>query len=213
MSEEDIKKAQEEFAAKEKEYHEKIANLEQDKANVVEELKEKREAARLAKEELEKVKGATKPDLNTTDPEEIVVRVLQKKEEEASRTALEDAKAELKRTYNEFSPETDTAGLVFNKFEKELSKFNLSGLRTKEEYMGRLKEVYDFMNRTKSTTEKTNFYSGTRQSGSDAQVRDDASLSDSEAKLIRDMGWDKERFLKTKEKRPAYVASLLKYRG
>lgn len=212
MSEEDIKKAKEEFEAREKEYQLKIAELEQDKQNTVEELIKKREAARLAEEELAKAKGNTGTDKGS-DPEEIVKKVLQEKEAEASRNALEEAKADLKKLYNEFNPETDKAGIVFSKFEAELNKFNLSGLKTKEDYLNRFKEVYEFMNRRAGSPDKPNFYGGTRQSGSDAPTNDGVALSDSESKLIRDMGWDRERYLKIKEKRPAYVASLLKYRG
>lgn len=209
MSEEDIKKAEEEKAK----LIETIANLEQDKANVVSELVAKRESERLAKEELERVKKEKGSDFNNTDPTEIVEKVLQKKEQEASQNAFELAKTELKRKYNEFSPETDSAGIVFKKFESEMSKFNFSGLRTKEEYANRLDEVYEHMNRTKHGDEKAQFYSGQRQSGSDTKTTDGSNLSDAESRLIRELGWDKERYLKQKEKRPAYIASLLKYRG
>lgn len=211
MSEDDIKAASEELAKREKDYHEKIANLEQDKANMVDELKAEREAKRIAKEELEKTK--TKTDLNITDPIEIVKRVLQEKEVEESKGAFEQAKAELKETYNEFSSETDTSGIVFKKFEDEMAKFNFSGLKTKEEYKARLNEVYEHMNRTKKPSDSVNFHTGTKQFGSEQRTTDSSTLSDKEVKLINEMGWDKERFLKTKEKRPAYVASLLKYRG
>lgn len=214
MSEEDIQKAKDEAAERERQLVETIANLEQDKANVVSELVAKRESERLAREELERIKGTQDPNNKSTDPEEIVTRVLQRKEQEEAKIAFDEAKAELKRTYNEFAPETDTAGIVFGKFEKELSKFNFSGLKTKEEYRTRLKDVYDFMNREKKQEEaRPDLYKGTPQFGSDANVRGGDTLSDGEMKLIKDMGWDKERFLKVKEKRPAYVASLLKYRG
>jgi hypothetical protein len=205
---------EEEYVQKEKEYQEKIAEGEQAKANLVEELKAKREEARLAKEELEKAKADKgTSDFNTTDPTKIVEEVLRKKDDEASKGALETAKAEMKRLYNEFSEDTDSAGLVFGKFEKELSKFNLSGLRTKEEYLERLNEVYEFMNRSKSKETQTQFYSGTRQPGSEHKTTDGANITDAEAKLMKELGMDKERFLKIKEKRPTYVATLLKYRS
>lgn len=213
MSEEDIAKAKEEFDKKELEYQKAIANLEQDKANVVDELKAKREEARLAKEEAEKLKANTATNDGTTDPEEIVVRVLKKKEEEQSKNALESAKQELKKIFNEFSPETDTAGLVFGKFEKQLGEFNLSGLSTKEEYLERLKKIYKYVNFKETGNDDKPFYGGTGKSGSDAPAVDNNSLTDSEARLIRDMGITRERFLKIKEKRPAYVATLLKYRN
>lgn len=212
MSEEDIKRKEEEFAQKEKEYQLKLAEEAQAKAGLVEELKAEREAKRLAKEELEKTKART--DLNNTDPVEIVKKVLEEKEQEASKGAFESALTDLKKTYNEFSPETDTAGIAFKKFEAEMSKFNFSGLKTKEEYQARLKEVYEHMNRSKSTNDtNVNFYQGTKQFGSEHKTTDADTFSDAEVRLMRDFGWDKERFLKQKNKRPAFVASLLKLRG
>lgn len=211
MTEEEIKQREEALAAKEREYQEAIANLEQDKANVVDELKAEREARRLAKEELEKAKAGS--DLNKSDPTEIVEKVLQRKEEEASKEAFERAKQAMKRTHNEFSPETDTAGLVFKKFEAEMSKFNFAGLKTEEEFASRLREVYEHMNRGTKQPEPTNFYSGTKQFGSEHKTTDAATLSDAEARLIKDFGYTKEKYLEIKAKRPAYVASLLKHRG
>lgn len=202
---------------REKELVETIAKLEQDKANVVNELVSQRERARKAEEEAQKTreeleKKAADANLNNTDPEEVVNRILRQKEEESIKGSYEDALKEFKNSHNEFSDSTDTAGLVFDKFKGEIAKFNLSGLRTKEEIKQRLTEIYEFSNRKKSD-DKVNFYNGTRQSGSDAKITDNAGLSNAESKLLNDMGWDKERFLKIKEKRPTYIASLLKYQN
>lgn len=180
-----------------------------DKANLVEELKAEREKKRLALEELERAK-ATREDPSSTDPEELVNRVLQKKETESAKEAYELALAEFKRSNNEFSPETDTAGIAYSRFENELKKFNLTGLKTREEFIARLKEVKSFMSRQEK--DKTNFYEGTPRVGSDPAGDDNGTLSGEEAKLVKELGWDKERFLKQKEKRPAYIKQLLNSR-
>lgn len=203
----------------ESELAKKIAELESDKAKLVSEIQAERakkqaaeEAKRLAEEELKK-KEVPAPTVDDSDPEKIVVRVLEKKEQEAAKTALEEAKADLKRMYNEFSQDTDAGGILFSKFENELSKFNLSGLRTKEQFLNRFKEVYEFMNRTKKSVDtKPNFHPGTPQFGSDAPAIDGATLSDAEMKVIQEQGITKERYLKIKEKHPNFVQSLLKNR-
>ncbi len=190
---------------------EKVANLEQDKANVISELTQKRESERLAKEELERVKKEKESDPSISDPRKIVEEVLNQKEQEAAKEAFKDAIEDLKKTYNEFSQETDAAGIVFGKFENEMRKFNFSGLKTKEEFKARLDEVYNYMNRT-LPPKSQEFYQGTRQSGSEQKTTDKNTLSDKEMRLIQSMGWDKERYLKTKAKRPVFIESLLKYR-
>ena len=115
----------------------------------------------------------------------------------------------MRKAHNEFDPTTDAAGIVFRKFEEEMSKFNFSGLKTKEEIKARMEEVYEFQNRSKRTEQKPNFYNGTRQISTEVQVTDENSLTNGEKKLMEDMGMDKERFLKIKEKRPSYVKGLL----
>lgn len=199
---------------REKELVEKIANLEQDKANLVEEIKgertKKQETAdRLVavEEELKKAKGEANPT-GEPDPEAVVNRVLAQKEQESAKAALEQATEDFKRAHNEFASESDPAGIVFSKFKKELSKYNLNGLKTKEEITERLKEVYSNMNRTEPEEPKPEFYQGTKPSGSDAPINDNATLSDGEVRLLKDFNLSKEQYLKIKEKRPAYVSSL-----
>ena len=205
---------EEEFKAREIELMDIAAKAEADKQAAVSELIEKRESERLAKEELAREKDKqTNPNLDNTDPTRIVEQVLEKRKQEDSKKAFEDALQEMKKTYNEFAPETDAAGLVFKKFETEMSKFNFSGLTTKDEYKTRLKEVYEHMNRATRNQESNSFHSGTPQFGSEHRTMDSAGLSEKEQRLMRDMGWDKDRFLKAKAKRPAYVASLLNLRG
>lgn len=205
---------------REKELVEKIAGLEQDKANLVNEIKDERtkkqerEAAlEAAKSELEKVKSAqTKPE-DSVDPEVLVEKVLRRKEEESSKNAMYEAKMAMKTLYNEFSDASDAGGILFNKFETELAKFNLSGLKTKEDYLNRFKEVYEFMGRkSKPAGESSSFYNGQRQDGSTPPKVEDVNLSGSEVKLMQELGWDKDRYLKAKAKRPQYIATLLSYR-
>lgn len=175
------------------------------KAGLVEELKAEREAKRLAKEEVEKIKSTA----NADDPEEIVKRILNKKDEESVQEAFDSVKEEMRRSHNEFDPTTDSAGIVFKKFEDELAKFNFDGLKTKEQIKARMQEVYEFQNRGKRTETKPNFYGGTKNISTDAPALDGNSLTGGEKKLMEDLEWTKERFLQVKEKRPAFVKSLL----
>lgn len=199
---------------REKELIEKIANLEQDKANLVGEIQETR-AQKIAREkELENLKKTLEGKDTTPDPEELVERVLNKKAQEVSEKNFEVAKHLFREQVKEFSKDVDQAGLLFSKFEKEMAKFNFNGLSTQEEYLARLREVYEFTNRSKQPDTKVDFYKGSPANlGSDPYVNDGASLTTAEAKLIKEMNLTKEQFLKIKAKRPHYVANLLKYRS
>lgn len=215
MSEEDRIAAEEAAKKREDELIEQAAVAEEAKAKMTEELKDLRTAKQKVEQELEEKKGEQDPEPKDPDPEEVVERVLTRRQEAESKANKDSTLEEFKRSVKEFSPETDEAGIVFSKFEKELNKFNLNGLNTREDYMKRFKEVYEFMNREKKeSTPSASFHSGTPATGgSDPGADDSANLSDAEAKLMKDIGWDKERFLATKAKRPHYVASLIKLRG
>lgn len=186
---------------------------EQDKQNAVAELIEKRGKLQATEEELTRLKTEKDKQTPPTDnPEEVVNRILEQKSKETAKQSFEEAKEEIKKLYKEFDPATDAAGIVFSSFEKELSKFNFDGLKTKEEFVARLKEVYDFQNRKKSNTDKQNFYQGAPQNQNEVVVAD-TSLTATEHRLLTETGWTKEKYLEVKSKRPHYVAQLLKLRA
>lgn len=202
---------------REKELVDQIANLEQDKANLVDEIKNtKKTKQELEKEYQDKIDSLNKerqelPDQDS-DPEQVVNRVLEKKEEAKAKENFDAAKEDFRKSVQEFA--NDEAGLLYKQFEKDMKKFNFSGLTSKEDFNNRLKEVYEFHTRNRQTQEpsKTPYEGTPSQSGTDPKVTDDAALSAAENKLLRELGWDKDKFLAVKTKRPQYVASLLKYR-
>lgn len=196
-----------ELTDREKELIDKVSLLEQDKTNLVGELTELRKKKEPPQEPKE-----TPTSVVVTDPKEVVLSVLAEKEQEQVKANFDLAKEELKRTVKELSPDTDAGGILFSKFERELSKFNMSGLKTKEDFLARFGEAYRLMSQTSSQPTKVNFYNGaTQQNGADAKADDGASLDANEQKLMEQVGWSKEKYLATKAKKPAYVASLLKY--
>ena len=220
MSEED-KKAAEAAAAveaaekREKELVEITAKAEEAVANMTEELKGERTKKQDALKELEELKGKQDPKPTGDDPEEVVERVLTRRQEEESKSNFASSIDDFKKTVPAFSKESDEAGIAFGKFENELKKFNFDGLNSKEEFMTRFKEVQEYMNRgKKETDEPESFHQGTPQGdGSDPGEDDSATLNDAEKRFIREDGMDKAKFLEIKAKRPHYVASLLKLRG
>jgi hypothetical protein len=196
-----------ELSEREKELIDKLAMRDQDVANVTAELIELRK-----KREPQEVKETPVAPV-VADPRETVLSVLAEKEQEQVKANLEAAKLEFKRTVRELSPDVDQGGLLSNKFEAELSKFNLSGLKTKEEFMARMGEAYRLMSIPKPAESKVNLYNGVTAPGADVPLANDGSLGALEMKIIQEIGWTKEKYLAEKAKRPHYVASLLKYRS
>lgn len=190
------------------------AQSDKDKAAMIAELQAERLKRQAAEEEL-KTKGEPKHSGEGEDPKKVFEKLLEEKEKieaEANKlAAIED----FRKSVREFSEENDAAGIVFSGFEKELKKFNLNGLKSKEDFKQRFKEVYEFMNRKAKTDEpKGTFYPGNvSNTGSEPKEGDGDNLSDVEKRLLKDMNWTVERYLKVKASQPAQVASLLAWRS
>lgn len=209
--EEIIEKAKQEAAEKAKAEAQAEAKKAQDAMTA--ELQAERQRRQAAEEEIERGKG--KQEVTEDDPEKVYERLRKKEKDEESKKNRELAIEEFKRNTRELSPDNDPGGLVYSAFERELRKFNLEGLSTKEEYVARLKEVHEFMNRNKKQSDTPHIpYEGADVGGgSSPKETDPANLTDKEVRLIKDMGWTKERYIEAKSKRPYYVESLLKYRS
>lgn len=173
--------------------------------------RDKRQAA----EEVLKTKGEQDGTQKETDPKKALQELLEEKDKEEAEKNKVAALEEFRNSVKELSKENDQADIVYSEFENELKKFNLEGLKTKEEFQNRYKEVYDYMNRKQTNQQPNqNFYQGTPSGGgSDPKEGSNVNLSDAEKRLIKDMGWTEERYLERKSKRPGFVASLLKYRS
>lgn len=199
-----------ELTEKEKEFVAKIAELEQAKENMTSEIIELRkrketEAAPQIKEEPNKV-------TDTVDPKKVVLEVLTQREQEQVKKNFEQAKEDIKKIIRDLSPDVDQGGILFTRFERELSKFKMDDLTTKEDFIERFKEAYRLMDTTRKSGNKVDFYAGADMKGADVKVEDGSQLSAKEMGLVQELGWTKEQYLKQKSKRPTYIATLLRYR-
>jgi hypothetical protein len=193
------------------------AKLEETVESLTNEIKEIRKSRQEDREALDAVlKGAddkVTPPVNDDETTETVKKLLQAQEVQNVERYKEAALEDFKRSLPEFHPDNDTTGLAYKAFERELNKFNLSDLRDKEEFAKRFKEVHVFMNRNKSedTAGGANPMAASPSSagGADPSISDGNELTKKEKDLIAAQGWDKERYLKLKAKRPQYVEKLL----
>jgi hypothetical protein len=201
-------------AAKQEAVAELKAQAEKEKAAMIAELQAERQKRQAAEEEL-KTKGVVSHSGDGEDPKKVFEELLEEKEHKEAIANKKAAIEEFKQTNREFSEENDATGIIFSSFEKELRKFNLEGLKSKEDFKRRFNEVYEFMNRKVKTEEqKGSYYQGSKQGyGSDPKEGDRNNLSDAEKRLLKEMNWTEERYLKLKASQPAQVASLLSWRS
>lgn len=193
---------------------EEFAQTKEALANVVEEIKDLRTSKN---EEIEELKKKIKEDgdSNDNDDSKKLEKLLDEREKREIEQNFQSALESFKISNSSFNPSNDVGGIKFKAFEKELSKFNLSNLKTKEDFSSRLKEVYSFMNRNTPKKEEgddfTSSFASTSKSQMDVNTLDDVQLTDKEKKLLKFNNLDIQAYIKMREKRPAYVNSLLKF--
>ena len=192
-------------------------------SNLTEELKDVRTSRaedRKALDALLKAKEEETPPApdDGTDAEKnvntLIEQALVKRDNQSVENNYKTVESNFKNSINEFKEDNDSGGLKYAAFQKELNKFNLSGLTSKEELTARFKEVYEFMNRNKAPENQSNLnqYAATPPSnGVQPKEVDNTTLSRAELDLIKNHNWTKDRYIKLKERQPQYIQSLLRY--
>jgi hypothetical protein len=195
---------------------------------VIEELAAEKEAVRKMSEELKELRAKKNEELQAKDAEiaalkgtkkediedvpSQVEKVLKEKEKKEIEEAQKEAINEFRNSIPDFSVDNDPGDIKFKAFEKEMSKFNFEGIRSKEQFKNRLKEVHEFMNRGKRQEASTEYpYASTKKGSSSTPSNDNQTLSDKEKTLIRRHGFTEERYLKLRDKQTGYINTLLKF--
>jgi len=191
-----------------------IAKAEQDKNATVGELTELRKKKQEVEAELEQAKQAKTEEPPTGEPniEEEVQKVLSKTAEEEAKQNRDKAIEDFRASQHEFSEAADPGGIKFAAFEREMAKFNFSGLKSVEEFTSRFKEVHEFMNRGEKPVDNDNpapYRGAPQDNGGEPPAGNEHELDATEKKLLEQTGWTKERYLALKEKQPEFVESQL----
>tara|TARA_R100001086_G_C11848217_1_gene261041 strand:- start:26998 stop:27633 length:636 start_codon:yes stop_codon:yes gene_type:complete len=208
---------EEEIQALQTERDEAIARAkeaEENDAKKVEEIKGLRTRAQEAEAERDEVKQKL---TITKDPNEdgkdepsladAIQQELNRRDAESRKKNFEQAVEEFRKSKPEF--QADDAGLVFDKFKKNMDNFNLSGVSTKEEAKAKLEEIYRFTNfkEGKVGDDQSPEYDGTPSGGGNPPA-DTERISQSDAAVIKETGMDPEKFKKLSEKYPDALSSL-----
>jgi chromosome segregation ATPase len=189
-----------------------LATAEANTASTVEELKN----LRTAKQEVEAKLTLAESKLNPHNSsqgnvEEQVNTVLAKKEEERLVALKDDTERKFKESHSEFHPDTDTGGLKYAAFKQKLARMNLAGLKSEDELTAAFEDALVLLNKREST-DNGNFnpYAATTKTNSgEPKGVNGSKLQSNELKLIQQLGWTEERYLKTKKAQPHFVDSML----
>lgn len=187
----------------------KNEQVEVDKANLIEELKEERQKKQDAlnlNKAAEDLKGD--PVAQTRTIVESMLNEEKTKQIETSRTQFE---ADFKATNPEFETSNDPTGIKFQAFKKVLNRFNLNSLSTEQEFADVYSDAMIILKRedikTKEQINQNSFTPGTKSSS--ARTVTNSELTSKEEKLLNLSGMSKERYLKLKVNQPDYIRDLL----
>lgn len=200
----------------------KIAELTQERDNVVGELKEDRKKRQELQEEIDKLKGQENPapaaQPNSSDPVEIAKQVYEKmRAEEKASVAKSNKNAAIERFVREnpeFNPANDTTGARREALVEKLKMFNTSNFETVEQFYSAVRDASRLLGANTASTDSeadipVSPYAGDVPPTTTPKQAGQDGLSDKERKLLQQNGMTVERYKKLKESMPDTVADLL----
>lgn len=181
------------------------------KSNVnstVEELK----TLRKAKQDAEQAKKELEEKLSKTTPESDVAKIVS--EQLASRSAemIKDIEIAAWKDFikenPEFSEDVDKTGIRNEAFKKELSRFNMTGAKSKEDFSAVYNDAITLLYRKENKEYISPYASNSSTGGGGVRTSDDSNLSQKEKDTMKRLGWDLKKFTDIKLKHPELYGSL-----
>jgi len=178
-------------------------------ANVVEELKELRKKL---KTDAPKETPKANEDVITSqaDVERVIQKKLDEQKIELRQSNYTEATNEFLAAHPEFSSENDPGGLKLSAFQKALSKINLQGLETKQQFSEAFMDAVSLM--SKDDKQSPMNPSSSPQPAPIPKTVAVHNLPPAEEKLVKThFNGDVAKYLAQKAKKPAYFEELLKW--
>lgn len=209
-----------------KELVEGLANLTQDKTNLVNEIKELREKKQITEAEAEELRkkitdnqqpidtGVLTPEKVKKTAEKTVSDILEQREKDSAKANRESAIRKFQELHKEFHPGNDEAGIKLGSLENTFNRFNVGSLKTEEEFLSVLDDAYKLLNPSKPLEEApTEFQDEPVEGrGDPTPSGSDKNLTSKEQKLVRVyFKGSTEDYIKARAKRPDYVDQLLQF--
>lgn len=201
----------------------KVGELETNFSNVVDELKSERVKKQEAEAERDLAiaalndKKETPPakdgEVVVPDVKAVVEQTLAERDNKTAEDNKKSAEEKFKNSNKEFHPDNDPGGIKFATVTKQLARFNTAGLKSEEDFLKLYTDCLKLSKETPSQESKdiTPYDSTPSNSGSGPKEVKVTQLSVKEVKLMNQLGWTEERFMKQKAARPSYVQSLLEH--
>lgn len=190
-----------------------LATAEATNSSTVEELKDLRAKKQAAEAERDLAKAELAKNGGNGDVESTIRAVLDAEKSKDIERVRDESLEEFKNAHKElFAEANDQGGIKFEAFKKHLAKLNMSGLTTAKQ----LKEAYEdalvLMNKGRVQSQPNNGGSPfiPNNGGGQPHSIEGTELDSKEQKLIAQIGWTEEQYLKQKKSKPSYVANLLK---
>ena len=165
------------------------------------------------KQEAEEKLLSMKPTVDTSndvDVEKLIDAKLRERDSVEIEIAKEEALNDFLKQYKEYDPSIDTTGLRLEVLKKEVSKFNLSGARKKEDFLDAFNDAQLLIKRKNNQDNENPYTSSPSNSGGAPAVTNEASLSSNERATMKRLGWDLNKFNDMKLKHPDLFSSIFK---
>lgn len=214
MNEQEIAALKDKAAKLEVELTEKkdaLVKAEADKTSTITELQNLRTKKQETDAELTLLKSKLPDDSSQGNVEEKVKKVLEEKEVEKLAGLRVSTEQKFKEIHSEFHPDNDSGGIKYAAFQAKLARMNLVGLKTEEEMWEVYNDAMVILNKGKTDVQSDfNPYAATsKNSAGEPKGGVNNKLASNELKLIAQLGWTEERYLKVKKSQPHYVATML----
>jgi hypothetical protein len=203
------------------ELNQKIAQLEQDKENLVGEVKSIRKEKQDLKAQLDEVPATTeaKPVTDTTNLDaasiaQVVEDTLAKRDASRAKSNQVAALEEFVADHKEFDEGNDPTGLKRDALEKAVARFNTNGLTEKKDFMAVIKDAHRLLGGTDTSNDDSsgqviNPYSSTPKTTTTPSITDNTQLTEREQAVIKQNGWTEERYLELKKSMPDFVDRIV----
>lgn len=190
-----------ELESKHADLTQKYNELLQIQRNLVQELKE------LRQKKGEDIKS--KPDVSEDEIGQKVLSILDEQKRKDAEGNFEKAKSIFFEKNKEFHPDNDVSGIKFNAIQNELNGFNLSTVYSVEDYSKLFNKALALINQNSHSPSRVVLDAGEPKVTPEPKGQSPSKLTAKEQSIVKKFGWTEDRYLKLKEKNPAYIKDLI----
>jgi len=180
-----------------------VERKEIERSNAVEELKTERKL-------LQETRAKIKPDVPEDEVSEKIKQALEAKERVEAEKSKELAIKKFVGENKEFHPDNDPGGIKQSALLREFNGFNTNKLSSQDEFLAVLSKAKTLLTPKKEDDVIIEADPNSPTPTPSPRLNIQSKLTPKEQQLLKQVGWDEERFLKLKQSQPDYIRELLK---